>query len=306
MTTTSNLPDFAGEPQEEQPVTRATQPMFWSVRRELWENRSIYLAPIAVAIVALIGFAFSTVGMPDRRRDVMKLDPTQQHAIINTPYDVVAIMLFWTAFFVGAFYCLDALYGERRDRSILFWKSLPVSDSTTVLSKLTIPLIVLPSLTFVVVLVTHFLMMLHTTIVLLPAGLAGTTWTRVHPLADSPILLYGLVVAALWHAPIYGWFLLISAWAKRATFLWAILPWFAIGIFTTIVFGSRPFGLFLESRLFGGIARAFEFAPKSKTPVVTHLTPERFLTTSGLWLGLLFAAACVVAAVRVRRNREPI
>ena len=303
---TANVSGFPLEPQDVQPLTRPARPFFWSLRRELWENRSIYLAPVAVAIVSLIGFAFSTIGMPDRRRAVLKLDPIQQRATIGAPYDVVAIMLFWAAFLIGAFYCLDALYGERRDRSILFWKSLPVSDLTTVLAKTTIPMIVLPAITWVIVMITQMLMMVHTTIVLLPSGLAATTWSRVHPIADSPTLLYGLVVAALWHAPIYAWFLLVSAWAKRATFLYAILPWFAIGVFSGIVGAGRSYGAFLQHRLFGGITRAFEFDPRLKTPTVIHFTPGKFLMMPGLWLGLLFAVACVVAAVRLRRNREPM
>ena len=124
-----------------------TRPFYWSVKRELWENRSIYIAPLIVAMVVLFGFLISTGGLPDRRRTVLLLDPATAHAAIEMPYNVAAIMLIFTAFIVGVFYCLDALHGERRDRSILFWKSLPVSDLTTLLSKATIPLIVLPLVT---------------------------------------------------------------------------------------------------------------------------------------------------------------
>ncbi len=68
--------------------------------------------------------------------------------MIEQPYTFAAGCIMATAFIVGVFYCLDALHGERRDRSILFWKSLPVSDLTTVLSKASIPLVVLPLLSF--------------------------------------------------------------------------------------------------------------------------------------------------------------
>src|SRR6516162_7957466 len=135
------------------------RPFRWSVRRELWENRSIYVAPILVAIVVLFGFLVSTVGLPERRREVLLLDHAKARAAIEVPYNMAAIMLILTAFIVGVFYCLDALYGERRDRSILFWKSLPVSDSTTLLSKTTIPLVVLPLVTFAIVVVTQMVMM---------------------------------------------------------------------------------------------------------------------------------------------------
>src|ERR1700719_463324 len=128
--------------------TEKTRPMYWSVRRELWENRSIYIAPLIVAAVQVFGFAISTIGLAERRRAVLLLDSAKQRAAIEIPYDMAAMMMIFTVFIVGVFYCLDALYGERRDRSILFWKSLPVSDLTTVLSKVTIPLVVLPVICF--------------------------------------------------------------------------------------------------------------------------------------------------------------
>ena len=81
-----------------------------------------------VAIVVLFGFLVGTIGLPDRRRLAVLLDPAKARAAIEAPYDIAAIMFILTAFIVGFFYCLDAFYGERRDRSILFWKSLPVSD----------------------------------------------------------------------------------------------------------------------------------------------------------------------------------
>src|SRR6266446_8478080 len=128
----------------------ATRPFYWSVRRELWENHSIYIAPLIVAAVQVFGFAISTIGLAERRRAVLLLDPAHQRAAIEMPYDVAAMMMIFIVFIVGVFYCLDALYCERRDRSILFWKSLPVSDLTTVLSKVTIPLVVLPLVSFAI------------------------------------------------------------------------------------------------------------------------------------------------------------
>jgi ABC-2 type transport system permease protein len=279
--------------------------MYWSVRRELWENRSIYLAPLAVAAFMELGFMISTIGMPARRRAVLMLDPAQQRATIGMPYDVAATMLIVTAMIVGAFYCLDALYGERRERSILFWKSLPVSDLTTVLSKASIPLVVLPLFIFAVVVITQFVMLLWSSVVLLPSGLAGTTWTRFNLLRQSLILFYGLIALALWHAPIYGWLLLISSWARRATFLWAVMPFFTIGVLEKIAFNSTHFVSLLQYRFMGHLGKAFVF-DKGGVHSLAQLTPGRFLSTPGLWIGLLLAAIFIAAAVRLRRNREPI
>src|SRR5207237_618928 len=237
----------------------ATQPMYWSVRRELWENRSIYVAPLIVAVVVLFGFLVSTIGMPERRQAVLLLDPAHQRAAIGAPYDVAAMMLIFTAFIVGVFYCLDALHGERRDRSILFWKSLPVSDLTTVLSKASIPLVVLPLLTFTITVAMQLIMLLLSSAVLLGSGLnVATLWTQLSFVQMSLLLLYHLVtVHALWPAPIYAWLLLVSGWARRAAFLWAVLPLLAIGVFEKIVFHTSHFAAMLGNRLSGGGAEAF-------------------------------------------------
>ena len=286
----------------------ATQPFFWSVRRELWENRSIYVAPLIVAVVVLFGFLISTIGMPERRQGVLLLDPAHQRAAIGMPYDAAAMMLIFTAFIVGVFYCLDALHGERRDRSILFWKSLPVSDFTTVLSKASIPFVILPLIIFAITVLVQFLMLLWSSAVLLQSGLAGTTWTRFNLFQQSLILLYSLIVIALWHAPIYGWALMISGWARRATFLWAVLPLFAISILEKLAFDTSHFASMLKDRVFGAGDTAFAFQPHRGVAIdsLVQLTPGRYLTTPSLWIGLAFAAAFVAITVRQRRYRGPI
>ena len=282
----------------------ATRPFYWSMRRELWENRSIYIAPLMVAIVVLFGFLVSTIGLPERRRAVL-LDPAKARAAIEAPYDMAAIMLILTAFIVGVFYCLDALHGERRDRSILFWKSLPVSDATTLLSKAMVPLVVLPLVTFAIIVATQLVMLLWTSVLLITHGMSpASTWTYFPLFRNSFILLYGLAAIALWHAPIYGWVLLISGWARRATFLWAVLPFLAIAFFERITFGTSHFASMLKDRLMGFAPTAFAF--KMHSVDCPQLTPGTYLSTPGLWLGLIFAAAFVAAAVRLRRYRGPL
>src|SRR5256885_7047844 len=289
-------------------TTNTPRPLYWSVWRELWENRSIYIAPLAVAVVVLFGFMISTYGMPERRRGVLLMDLAKQRALISEPYDVAAMMLIFTVFIVGVFYCLDALYGERRDRSILFWKSLPVSDLTSVLSKASIPLLILPLVTFVIIIATQFVMLLWSSVVLLTSGLAGTTWTRFNLLEQSLILLYSLIALALWHAPIYGWLLLVSGWARRATFLWAVLPLFPISIFEKITFNTAHFASTLGHRLTGFPSDAFDFQGQRNPDIhsLIQLTPGRYLSTPGLWIGLAVAALFLAAAVRLRRYRGPI
>ena len=304
MNSSENVPQSAGV--SDRGYRSATpQPFYWSVRREVWENRSIYIAPLIVATVVLFGFLISTIGLPERRQAVLMLDPAKAQAAIEAPYTMAAIMLILTAFIVGVFYCLDALYGERRDRSILFWKSLPVSDLTTLLSKATIPLIVLPLVTFLIVIITQFLMLLWTSAILITHGMSpASTWTYFPLFRNFFILLYGLAAIALWHAPIYGWTLLVSGWARRATFLSAVVPFLAVAFFEKITFGTSYFASMLKDRLMGFAPKAFAFNMHSVD--CPRLTPGAYLSSPALWFGLLFAAVFIAAAVRLRRYRGPL
>ena len=304
------------ESNDSQPIAAApflpTRPFFWSVRRELWENRSIYLAPLIAAGVVLFGFGITAFGLPRLRLNALALESARQRAAIELPYDAAAMMIMFTVFIVGIFYCLDALYGERRDRSILFWKSLPVSDRTSVLSKAIVPLAILPLLTFVIVLATQFIMLLISTAVLLPSGLAGTTWQLLPWPRLSLILLYGLVTSALWEAPVFAWLLLVSSWARRATFLWAVLPWLAISAIEKLAFDTTFFIRMLVRRLTGGFEEGFvvvHYPKDAHVPVVDRLTqfdPLKFLSSPGLWIGLVIAAGFLIAAIRLRRYRGPL
>jgi ABC-2 type transport system permease protein len=286
-----------------------TRRMYWSVRRELWENRSIYIAPLAVAALFLFGFLIRTIGLPDKMRALSALDPAHQREAIAKLYDLAAGLIMATTFVIGVIYSLDALYGERRDRSILFWKSLPVSDFTTVLSKATIPIVILPLVTFAITFATQFIMLLLSGLALLWSGPSvATIWTQVSFSHMWLMLLYHLVtVHALWYAPIYAWLLLVSAWARRAPFLWAGLPLLAIGLVESIAFNTSHFVAMLQSRISGGAEGSNPFiAGNMSMEPLTHLAPGKFLISPGLWIGLAVAAAFLAAAARLRRYRGPI
>ena len=269
--------------------------MYWSVRRELWESRSIYLAPLSVAAFIVFGFLISAFASP-LRHSVEKL------------YDFVALAIMGATFIVAVFYCLDALHGERRDRSILFWKSLPVSDLTTVLSKASIPLVVLPLLSFAITIVTQSIMLLIGTAALMGSGRsAATLWNGLPLFQTWPGLFYHLlVIHGLWYAPLFGWLLLVSAWARRAVFLWAALPLFAIGVVEKIAFNTSHFAAMLANRMSGGGQGAAVKASGMSMDLMPAGGPIQFLVSPGFWIGLAVAAAFLGAAVRLRRKREPI
>lgn len=280
-----------------------TRPMFWSIRRELWENRSIYAAPLAVAVLFLAGFLTRAI--------VGKLappfDPSQTASQLAQPFSYASLAIMATTFLVALFYCLDALHGERRDRSILFWKSLPVSDRTTVLSKAFIPIVLLPLLTFAITVALQLIMLVFSSVILLLTGQdVIALWSKLPLFSMSVTLLYHLVaVHGLYYAPIFCWLLLVSAWARRLPFLWATLPVLAIVIFERVVSNTSRFASALGSRISGG-SDSPGMSDMGSTASLSHIHLSAFLGDPGLWAGLVASAVFLALAMYVRRNRDPI
>jgi ABC-2 type transport system permease protein len=276
-------------------VVAATRPMYWSVRRELWENRSIYIAPLVTAALFLFGF---TVSIARQRLHGEVSWSTNE-------FELGPALIMGTAIIVSAFYCLDAFYGERRDRSILFWKSLPISDTTAVISKLAIPILVLPLLSFFVTVATQVVMLLISTAIFAGSDVSvAMLWNDASLFRVPLIWLYHLVtVHGLFYAPLYAWLLLVSAWAPRAPFIWAFLPPFVIWGVEKIAFNTSYFLNLLQYRLTGP---GGGMGAEHQQDFTATLIPHHFLSTPGLWTGLAVAAVFLYVTVQLRRSRGPI
>ena len=281
----------------------------WSVRRELWENRSITIAPLSVAAIMLFAASIGTMTLPRRRAAILLLDPERQRAAMEKPYDMVAMAILFTALLVGIFYCLDALHGERRDRSILFWKSLPVSDTVTVIAKACVPLLILPLFSFAIIVAVHLVLLLLSSAVLAGSGLSSAAaWPQWSVFPSPAWMLTAVAMTALWHAPLYAWLLLVSGWARRAAFLWAFLPFMVLSMFERGAFKTSYIGAFLRHRMLGWWEQAFVPVGRGHVALrpLTEVSLGELLLTPGLWVGLAFAAAFLAIAVRLRRYRDPI
>ena len=280
----------------------------WSVRRELWEYRSVYLAPAAVGAIVLAGFFISLASLPDRMRAARSLAPEQLRAAVEQPYLFAAILLMGADMIVAVFYSLDALYGERRDRSVLFWKSLPVSDATAVLAKASVPILVLPLVTFVATVATQSVMLLASSIVLTTAGVETSAgWDRLSLFEFSRVNFGHLVlVHGLWHSPLYAWMLLVSAWATRVPLLWALLPPVAVAVIERLAFNSTWFERLLYAIfLVGAEPSDMSAAPHPMTLDMLGASEplSRLLMSPALWLAVTTTAVLLLGTVRLRRSR---
>src|SRR2546430_17106632 len=133
MNTTPTVPESAGASAPGYRV--ATRPFYWSICREVWENHSIYIAPLIVSGIILFGSFVGAFHLAGRRHNAFLLDPAARRAAIAAPSDMAAIMIILTAVIVGLVYCHDPVFGERRDRCRLVCKALSVSDLRAVVSE---------------------------------------------------------------------------------------------------------------------------------------------------------------------------
>ncbi len=297
---------IAEELREPPPLPRR-RVMSWLIRRELWEHRAVLVAPVATAGVGLIGFLLSSFALPSALRAVAAGDKAHRTLVLG-PYSFMALAVLLVGMLVAVAYSLGALQGERRDRSLLFWKSLPVSDGLTVLSKAAVPILVTPVVTFAVVFAAQLLMLAWSTLVVAANGLSpALLWTQVKLDTMWLVLPYGLLINAAWQAPVYAWFLLVSAWARRMPILWALGPFLAPALIEAMAFRTSHVGHFIVVRLLGGLAQAFSVGGKAEQAVdnVRQLDPGHILAEPDIWLGLLFAAGFLAAAAWLRRRREP-
>lgn len=299
MTTPANaIPD----PRAMAPASLSPMQTFlWSVRRELWEHRYLYLAPLAVGVLIVMATAINVVQMAPRFH-TPPLDPMSQHQVAESPFIFASLLLMFSAMVVSVFYAVDALYGERRDRSVLFWKSMPVSDAVTVLAKLSIPLIVLPLFTFAVTFVTQAIMLWLGMMragagVWGHLGLGSLWWSELFHL----VALHGL-----WWAPFWGWFLLASAWARRAPLLWATLPPLGAAFAEKIAFGTSHFSHWLMFRFVGGMDSSAPKADPMSSNWLMTMTPLEYITNIHLWTGFALCAVFVALAIRLRRQGAPV
>jgi ABC-2 type transport system permease protein len=211
---------------------------------------------------------------------------------------------------VLTFYLLDCLYAERKDRSILFWKSLPVSDGLTVLSKFLVAVVVVPLGVLVLAAVCHVLLFVVWQLGVATGRLPDVlTWSTMMWLKVEGVMLGSLLLGALWYAPVAASFLLVSAWARRSPIMWVTLAPI-VAMVVEWKFGTHYVATFLNYRSFGiwevlgtGHGERLEHGARLEA-VLGDLNFAAAFTNLNLWLGVAATAALLYATVRVRRYRD--
>jgi ABC-2 type transport system permease protein len=310
------------------------------LKREFWENRGGFLwAPLIagaiVSVLFLVGaLAGSITAHQQGLRSDLVIDDTslhgdKLHAAIGGIGDgmLMAGMVLSAVVlaFVVFFYALGSLYDDRRDRSVLFWKSMPLSDTETVLSKLAWAVLLAPLVAIAVGVVVGLVLWIITALTLTVNGLPASfaVFTHSHPLRVIGYLLGMLPVYLLWSLPTVGWLMLCSAWARSKPFLWAVLVPVLAAVTISLLTGILSLRINLEvvwylvyrlllSVVMGSwfpAARSFDDHVELKGPedlsnVLDLGRGMHALATPDLWIGAAIGVAMIVLAIRLRRWRD--
>lgn len=315
----------------------------WLLRREFWENKGgFFWAPIFTGAVflglVLMAITVGEITVDRTKINVASLNLGQLTSKYMTPEIAahiatgveatmygVAILFGFVAFFVLFFYCLGALYDERRDRSVLFWKSLPLSDRSTVLSKALTALVMVPVLSTAVAIVTGivFLVLISIYVAFYGINPLPLLWGNVAVFKAAGTVLAIMPVAALWALPTIGWLLLCSSWAKSKPFLWALAIPVGAGIVVSWFDLMKSVVTLPDSWFWENVVARMLLSPIPGAWLdATHIVTERFkgpedvlqfvelgnvyatLATPQMWLGAIAGIAMIFAAVYYRRKRD--
>ena len=311
--------------------------MKWLIKREMWEHKGMLVwapAVIAalVAVMALVAATFDknisingdgspsqilSVTLEGKVRTQVVETMAQAYMASSAPVLLVLGVLVF-------FYCLGALHDERRDRSLLFWKSLPVSDSMTVLSKVLLAAVVAPLITLGIGFVLSLLILFIGAFLLLTHGTNVFGELFLTPdLYLTPLRMLGLLpLYVMWALPTVGWLLMVSSMARSKVFLWAVgtplvtallllwaekamhiginSAWFVSNIVCRLLLSVIP-GAWL---LFDDARVLTENVPRRLPAQQIFGESWSTLGNANVWIGVAAGAAMIAVAIWMRRRRE--
>jgi ABC-2 type transport system permease protein len=285
-------------------ATRTT--LITLMRREFWEHRGLWLLPTIIAALLALATLVS-VSFDFHGNRVPSLGADQKLMVLNMSQMMFALIIYAAAAFVVGFYALDCLYAERKDRSILFWKSLPVSDGMTVLSKFLVAVVAVPFLVFVLAVASQMLAFLIWELRVATGNAPDVVrWDALAWLRGVTVIFLITLLSSLWYAPVIAASMLLSAWIKKNPLLWSVLGPLLLVVFEYVVFRTGYISSVIRYRTnaLWKVLAPHNGQSGENLRILSDLNWADAFTFPNLWLGVVAAAALLWAAARVRRYRD--
>ena len=295
--------------------------LFTMIRREIQEHKLAFIyAPFAVALVLCLVIASVYFGVTDIQTDefnfsteiydeeyqegMLQATSEAKTRVIRAGLIVIGLPIILIAGFGLLAYSLSTFADERKDRSLIFWRSMPVSDLTTVLSKLLFVIFVVPLLILPNIILLQLVAMLSASIYFVTNDIVpfGYLWTSFL-LTDWFRIIFSLWAQGLWSLPIFLWLMFAGTYARRPL-VGAAVPLVVAIVLEGIILRSNLVLEFIENRL-GFWSRADSFPlPIEEIRVVDISNISLMLSTQAFWVGMIASALLISAIVYTRSTNN--
>ena len=295
--------------------------LFTMIRREIQEHKLAFIyAPFIVALVLCLVIISVYLGLTDIQtttfnfstdlydeefqEDMLQATPESKTAVIRAGLTVLGLPILLTVGFGLLAYSLSTFADERKDRSLIFWRSLPVSDLTTVMSKLIFVVIVIPLLVVPNLFLLQLISLLSVSVYFVTNDIVsfGYVWTSYF-ISDWFRIIFSLWAQALWSLPILLWLMLAGTYFKKPV-IGAIVPLVALVVLEGIIFKANNIQEFIENRL-GFWSRSDSFPIEyAEARVVDISDIYLLLTTQAFWIGILASVVLVAGIVYTRSTNN--
>ncbi len=226
------------------------------LKREVLEHRNIFIgAPAVVALLILVAAIWGATQV-DQDQLVEWLSFLSVLFDGLSPFDMApwiipfAIPFYLMLYVCSVIYLINTLYQDRKEMSILFWQSMPVSNLQTVLSKIVAIVFVAPIFYVLILFAMYLIAMVWLTLLGLSydVPLVGIGYMFLAAITSLVLIYISALVTSLWLLPSIGWLLLFSAFAKKTPLLWAGGVFILVGFFEDFLFGTQYLADWVASR----------------------------------------------------------
>ena len=289
--------------------------------REIQEHKVAFVyAPFFVSIILCLviasvyfggtniqtdQFNFSTEYYDEEIRQAMQsVSSVSRIDIVRTGLLVLGFPILLTVGFGLLAYSLSTFADERKDRSLIFWRSLPVSDLTTVLSKVFTVTLIVPLMVLPYIILLQLVSMTSASIFFATNDIVSFGWLwGSYIFTDWFRIIFSLWAQSLWSLPIFLWLMLAGTYAARPI-AGAIVPPVILIVLERIIFKTNLVLEFIENRI-GFWSRADSF-PKEYQELRVVDVSDIFLlfSTQAFWIGILASAILVAGIVYVRSSNS--
>jgi len=299
-----------------------TSKILMPFKRELWEYKGSFIGlPLIISGLVVFFAVFGLIQLSGSDEAIYALTNNGLNLVLDetdnaqfptahfsdgklAPFVYGFLSFFiWLSTLVSIYYLLGSLYDDRKDRSILFWKSMPVSEFQNVLTKFVTALFIVPIIALIVAFLTGLVLALIGGVWLSSLGVDSFSaiWSELGIFSAFFYTFVFSIVTSVWVAPFFGWILFVSSISTKPPILLAVVPPLVLIILERMFLGSSYF-LAIIGNYIPDFSHVESIAIFGFDTLFLAMT-KSFLTDISFWFGMVLTVGFVAGSIWFRNNR---